>query len=205
MLLLDLDGTLSDPLVGIGRSLNHALEAHGHPARPLEALAFAVGPPLDESLAKLSGSREPAQVQSLVASYRERYGRIGYSENTLYPGIPEAIAALRAKGRTLALCTSKRADFAEQILRMFGLREAFSFISGGDVGIQKGQQIESLLREGRIGPDACMIGDRALDIEAARRNGLKGIGVLWGYGSRSELEAAGPDLLLDAPSALAEL
>lgn len=205
MLLLDLDGTLSDPLVGIARSINHALTAHGYEPRPQATLGFCVGPTIDEIFITLANTRDPGTIAALVATFRERYGEVGYSENTLYPGIPEAIAALVGRGIPLGLCTSKRADFADCILRMFGLREAFRFVSGGEVGVQKWQQIETLLREGTITTGALMIGDRGSDISAARRNGLGGIGVLWGYGSREELEAESPQALLESPAALADL
>ncbi len=199
-LVFDLDGTLSDPLEGIGRSINYALEAQGFPLRPLAELARFVGPPLDATFRELTG--EPGRVAALVASYRERYGAIGYAENQLYTGIPAALAALGER-HVLGLCTSKRADFAEQILARFELRAHFAFVSGGDVGITKADQLRALLAAGTIDGDAIMIGDRAVDIEAARANGLAGCGVLWGFGSRAELEGARPRWLLALPAELA--
>lgn len=92
----------------------------------------------------------------------------------------------------MGVCTSKRTDFAEKILEMFGLWDCFSFVSGGDVGIRKADQLGGLLRDGLIDRTAVMIGDRAVDILASRDNGLFSAGVLWGYGSRDELESAGP-------------
>ena len=95
-------------------------------------------------------------------------------------------------------------DFAEQILAMFGLRSHFAFVSGGDIGVRKHQQLEQLLANGAVTLDAVMIGDRATDIAAARTNGLRGVGVLWGHGSREELEGAGPERLLERPEELEE-
>jgi phosphoglycolate phosphatase len=201
-LLFDLDGTLSDPLVGIARSINYALSHFGFPERPLEDLAVHVGPPLDQSFRLITGLQSGFAIESLVAKYRERYGQIGYSENVLYPGIPEVLEQFARTGVTLGLCTSKRADFAEQILELFGLRSYFDFISGGEIGVGKSQQIRALLHEGVVTTSTVMVGDRAVDITAAQQNGLLAAGVLWGYGSRQELEAEKPRYLFASPEEL---
>ena len=205
VLVFDLDGTLSDPLQGIGRSINHALRAHGYPERALAELAPCVGPPLDENFAALTGRDDRAHLAALVATYRERYADVGYAENTLYDGIPEVLATLRARGATLGLCTSKRVDFAERILALFGLREHFAFVSGGEIGVHKWQQLAELRAAGRVGDDAVMIGDRAVDLVAAHRNGLLACGVRWGFGSLAELEAETPRYLAATPAELVGL
>lgn len=142
---------------------------------------------------------------ALVAKYRERYRDVGYAENTLYPGIADALARLSSDGVHMGVCTSKRRDFAEQILELFGLRPHFNFVNGGDVGVGKGDQLRALLEQGTVRPTSTMIGDRAVDIEAARANGLAAVGVLWGYGTKAELLRVGPDRLLESPMALAGL
>jgi phosphoglycolate phosphatase len=202
VLLFDLDGTLSDPLVGIGRSINYALSHFGYPELPLSQLAVHVGPPLDQAFSSITGLRSSSALDGLVAKYRERYGEIGYSENVLYPGIPEALHSLAGAGIPLGVCTSKRVDFAEKILELFGLRSYFSFVCGGEIGMQKWQQIQNLLANGTVSQSTVMIGDRAVDISAAHRNGLPAAGVLWGYGSREELDAEQPRYLFSAPQEL---
>jgi phosphoglycolate phosphatase len=202
LVLFDLDGTLTDPLLGIGRSINYALSAFGYASLELSELAVCVGPPLDEIFRTLTGTTSPAELNALVASYRERYADIGYSENVLYAGIAEALTRLTEAGVPLAICTSKRKDFAERILGMFGLRSCFSFVDGGDVGVHKWQQIEGLLSQRVISTSSIMVGDRALDIAAAHRNGLQAAGVLWGYGSRAELVREQPRYLFDSPREL---
>lgn len=204
-ILFDLDGTLSDPLQGIGRSLNYALAHFGYPERALDDLKPCIGPPLDQSFAVLTGTTSDAHIHELIAKYRERYSDIGYAENTLYAGIPEALAALHAGGKPLALCTSKRADFAERILDLFGLREYFSFVSGGDIGIHKWQQIAGLIADGMITSRGVMVGDRAVDMIAGHRNGLAAAGVLWGFGDHAELSAEAPRYLLSRPEELLSL
>lgn len=199
-LLFDLDGTLSDPQVGITRSINHALVAEGFAPHDEAALCRFIGPPLDESFRELVPGADEALVHRLVAAYRERYGDLGYAENTLYDGVPEALAALVAGGATLGLCTSKRVDFAERILRLFGLRGHFSLLSGGAIGLPKWQQLGALRAAGQVPDGALMIGDRAVDLIAAHRNGLGGGAVTWGHGSREELEAEQPTHWFERPA-----
>jgi phosphoglycolate phosphatase len=207
-LVFDLDGTLSDPAVGIRRSIDFALARFGFPPIPETHVSRHIGPPLDATFRALTGEASPARIAELVAAFRERYGAIGYAENVLYPGIREAIERFAGRGVTLALCTSKRADFAERILTLFGLRAHFALVSGGDIGVEKAQQLGALLATRGIGARSVMIGDRAIDIHAARANALRAVGVLWGHGPRDELESAAPERILCAPhelDALADL
>jgi len=202
VVLFDLDGTLSDPLVGIGRSINYALSHFGYQELPLSQMAAHVGPPLDQAFSSITGVSSSTALEGFVAKYRERYGEIGYSENILYPGIPELLHSLVDARMPLGVCTSKRVDFAEKILEMFGLRAYFNFVSGGETGTHKWQQIRALLDQRMVTRSAVMVGDRAVDITAAHRNGLHAAGVLWGHGSRQELEAEQPRYLFSAPEEL---
>lgn len=205
LILFDLDGTLSDPLVGIGRSINYALAHYGYAERELAQLSVYIGPPLDESFRALTGATAPDHIQALVAKYRERYADVGYAENLLYPGIPEALSALDLAGIPMGVCTSKRVDFAEQILKMFGLRAHFRFVSGGEIGTHKWQQIQGLLAHGQVSTASVMVGDRAVDMVAAHRNGLQAAGVLWGHGTQDELVHEQPRYLLASVSELPTL
>lgn len=105
----------------------------------------------------------------------------------------------------MGICTSKRADFATRILEMFGLAKHFAFVDGGDVGIQKRQQIESMIANGLLAVSSIMIGDRAVDVFAAKSNDVASVGVLWGFGELPELEEAAPDHLLETPADLIDL
>jgi len=205
LVLFDLDGTLSDPLEGIGRSINYALSHFGYQPLALADLATYVGPPLDETFNAITGGRMASEVTALVTKFRERYADVGYSENKLYPGIIEALEALRAANTPMAVCTSKRRDFAEKILTMFGLIQHFRFIDGGEIGTHKWQQIAVLLSQGKVSKSSIMVGDRSVDMIAAHRNGLKAAGVLWGYGSLAELSNEMPARLFSSPSELMDL
>jgi phosphoglycolate phosphatase len=88
---------------------------------------------------------------------------------------------------------------------MFGLRSHFRFVNGGEIGVHKWQQIESLLARGKVSRSSVMVGDRAVDLIAAHHNGLQAAGVLWGHGSRSELESEHPSYLFSSPAELASL
>ena len=105
----------------------------------------------------------------------------------------------------LGICTTKPADTAQKILEMFDLDQLFEFVSGGGIGIEKYQQLEQLLHDGTISQNSLMIGDRFIDIRAAQRNQLRSAAVLWGYGSRTELESEEPSYLLQSPSQTKEL
>jgi phosphoglycolate phosphatase len=203
LILFDLDGTISDPLEGIGRSINYALAHFGHEPLKLSELAKYVGPPLDETFKEITGHE--AECKALVAKYRERYGDVGYTENILYPGVAEVLLKLQVANVPIALCTSKRQDFAERILEMFELIHYFRFISGGEIGVNKSQQIKSLLLQGQVSKSTVMIGDRAVDMIAAHKNGLNAGGVLWGYGSQDEILNETPLYLFSSPSELMQL
>ena len=201
-LLFDLDGTISDPLEGIWRSINYALESKGYEACSKQAVCQFIGPPLDEYFPAITGSNDKDELAGLITKYRERFFDVGYSENELYPGIKEALATLQKSGVILGLCTYKRQDYAEKIIRMFGLYDNFEFISGGIIGAKKSQQIATLLANKTISRNTLMIGDRATDLVSAHQNSITSAGVLWGYGSKEELESESPKYLLSSPAEL---
>lgn len=205
-LIFDLDGTISDPKEGIVKSLNYALSVNGYETKKSVEIEKFIGPPLDYMFEELTNVTDEKEIGNLVKSYRERYAEVGYSENTLYKGMIPVLASLAENTSIkVGICTSKRKDFAEKILELFQIRHLFEFVNGGDIGIQKWQQIEGLLGEGVISKDSVMIGDRAVDLVAAHRNGISSAGVLWGYGSRSELSTEKPRHIFSTPQQLAEL
>jgi phosphoglycolate phosphatase len=204
-LVFDLDGTISDPAVGIGRSINYALTHFRYPNIADDQVTTYIGPPLDEIFTAITATSAADDIAGLVEKYRERYAVIGYSENVIYPGITEAITELSRRHTMMGVCTSKRADYAAKILQLFNIDHHFCFVDGGDVGVRKQQQLASLLSNGIISSESSMIGDRAVDVYAARANGLRSVAVLWGHGSLSELEAAQPDVILESPQELIQL
>lgn len=205
-LLVDLDGTLTDNFVGISRSIAHALAAMGAPIDDLDSLRHCIGPPLRRSFAGLLDNPDAAAIERAIVFYRERFGALGWAENTVYDGAVETVATLVARGHVLHLCTSKPQPYAERIVERFGFARHLAGIYGADLAgalDDKSKLVAHLLsREGLQAGDCAMIGDREHDIRAARDNGVAAIGVLWGYGSRAELEAAGADAIVESPAAL---
>jgi phosphoglycolate phosphatase len=205
-ILLDLDGTLSDPRPGFVASINHALHGLGLPVLPEPDIARHIGPPLEETLALLLGPAHAPKLSAAVALYRERYADRGIFECSLYEGIPDALRQLQAAGRRLFLATSKPHPFARRILRHFDLEAPFSGIYGAELDgtrADKRQLLAHLLEQERLQPQAAvMVGDRAQDVRAAKHHGMRSLGVLWGYGSRHELVTAGASALTESPSQL---
>lgn len=207
-LLFDLDGTLTDNYAGIAASICHALTRMDLPEPDANALRGCVGPPLRESFARLLPDAQSASIERAIAYYRERYGEIGWRENQVYAGIPALLSALHVAGHRLILCTSKPTVYARRIIAHFGLEAPLTRIYGTDLGGQfddKARLLGHLMQqEGIVACDATMIGDRSHDMRAAHAHGVGAIGVLWGYGSRSELEAAGAEYVVATPAALGE-
>jgi phosphoglycolate phosphatase len=200
IVIFDLDGTISDPILGIARSANYALSSFGYETREIDEFAAFIGPPIDHTFRTLVGTDDEAHIADLVARYRERYGELGFAENTLYPGVAEALSGLHEAGVPMGVCTSKRRDFAVRILELFGLLGYFQVVDGGDVGIPKWRQLAALCEQGIATSNSIMIGDRAVDLVAAHKNGLHSGGVLWGYGNLPELHAEQPEYVFRSPA-----
>jgi len=201
-LVFDLDGTISDPSSGIVSCVNYALGKCGFELQSPEAISAEIGPPLDIMFNKFIPGISDLQMESMVTAYRERFVVKGFAENFLYQGIAEAIDSLHREGFRLGVCTSKPERSARRVLAHFGLLSCFEFVSGGDIGVAKGSQLAELLQENAIDKDAVMIGDRGVDLVAGAQNGLRTVGVLWGFGSVEELSAENPELILESVSDL---
>jgi phosphoglycolate phosphatase len=202
-LLFDLDGTLTDSFPGITKCISYALVVLGRPSPNRESLRWCIGPPLKDSFTKLLGSDDKALIQKALALYRERFSTVGLFENKVYDGIPLALDSLQKDGHRLYVATSKPSVYAEQIIGHFGLNRYFKKIYGSELdGIRndKTSLISHLLkRESIATSDAVMIGDREHDIFGAKENGLCGFGVLWGYGTKDELERSGAHTFIKTP------
>lgn len=208
IVLFDLDGTLTDPQVGITTSVRHAMAELGRPLAAEVDLDWCIGPPLIDSFARLlDGDRGLAE--RAVAAYRARYGVVGLFENEVYPGIPRLLDALVTAGRRLVLATSKPRVFAERILEHFDLARRFDAIHGSELDgtrVHKTDLLPWILAREAIDPTtAVMVGDREHDALGARAAGLATIGVAWGYGSRDELVRAGAAGIAGDVADLAEL
>jgi phosphoglycolate phosphatase len=196
-LLFDLDGTLTDPGVGITRCIQHALRTMGRavPATP-DLLRF-VGPPLRGTFAELLRTSDAEQVEDAIRIYRDRFTAVGMFENQVYAEVPEAVGDLRGAGHRLWVVTSKPHVYARRIVDHFGLGAAFESVYGSELSganVDKADLIRVVLHEEKLDAgETWMIGDRAQDILGARSNGVASIAALWGYGTEDELRGASPD------------
>ena len=196
-ILFDLDGTLTDSAEGIINSIVHALKHYGLPHDDRVALRRFVGPPLPEAFERYCGF-SPEKAKEAVAVFREYFSEIGIFENTVYKGVPKMLETLQAAGFTLAVATSKPEEYAAQILRHFDLCRYFDVVAGAsmdEVRNKKSDVIAYALQKAGVEEHsrAVMVGDREHDVNGAHANGLCAVGVLWGYGDRAELEAAGAE------------
>lgn len=198
-ILFDLDGTLTDPKEGITKSVQYALAHYGIEERDLDRLCPFIGPPLTDSFQQFY-SFSPEQAVEAVEIYRSYFSRRGWKENRVIPGIPEMLARLKQANQTLLLATSKPEVFAVRILEAFGLKPYFDWIGAADLEgkrVRKADVIRHVLEQAHLGTSpevvsqCMMVGDREHDVLGARENGMDCIGVLFGYGSRRELEECG--------------
>ena len=204
--LLDLDGTLINSHPGILASCLAMLRALGH--RPDEALDVKrfIGPPLEDVVRFLLQSYGDDRVDEAVVAYRQHYGESGLLRSELYPGIGDALREMREAGLRIYLATSKREAFARRILQHLELAAFFDGIYGsvpsGNLD-RKPELLAHILSEQDIPASrSLMVGDRRDDIVGAHAVGMRSLGVLWGYGHRDELEAAGADQLVESTSDL---
>lgn len=201
--LLDLDGTLTDPKLGITQCIRYALAKLDAPAP--DDLDWCIGPPLLANMKKiLAGDEEKAAAG--VGYYRERFASEGLYENEVYEGIEQALAAFQDKGLTLFVATAKPLVFAKKIVAHFKLDRYFKQVYGpglADLHHDKTDLIAAIIKDHGLDPaKAVMVGDRSNDIRAAQGNGMASLGVSYGYGLDGELAAAEPDAIVASPAEL---
>lgn len=202
-LLFDLDGTLTDPFEGITNAIIYALGRLGIEESDRNKLTSFIGPPLTESFSEFYGMSKDDSLRA-VSLYREYYGAKGLYENKLYPQMAETLRALRQEGYRLIVATCKPEVFAVKIVERFEIAQYFDYVAGATLDgtrTEKADVIRYALENCAVVDvsRAIMIGDRKHDILGARAVGLKSVGVLYGYGTREELNAAGADAIISAP------
>ena len=200
-ILFDLDGTLTDSGPGIMNSVAYALDKYGVHVQDKSELRRFVGPPLVEEFIKYCGVTQ-TEAEKLLGYYREYFVDRGMFENEVYGGVEELLARLCADGKQVIVATSKPEPFAIKILEHFGIAKYFSFIAGATLDEKRTSKDEVI----RYALDACgvndlssvvMVGDREYDVTGAKAIGTDSVGVLYGYGSRAELESAGATFIAE--------
>lgn len=211
-LLFDLDGTLTDSKEGITKSVQYALASMGIEEPDLAKLEAFIGPPLHNSFEVFYGMDEE-QANKAVQKYRERFQDTGIFENELYEGIPEMLKKLRAKGKKIAIASSKPQVFVERILEYFEISQYFHVVVGSELDgtrTEKAEVVEEALRQllGDIQVEkgeVVIIGDRKFDIEGGQAHKLTTVGVTYGFGGIEELKEAKADYIVRTVDELSEL
>ena len=203
---LDLDGTLTDPKIGITKSIRYAMAKLDSPLPEKFDLDWTIGPSLWYSFKELGlGDRE---TDKAINYYRERYTETGLFENYVYEGISEALQMLKENNIIMHLMTSKPHIYARKITANFNLSKFLTYEFGSELNgknTNKANLISEAMDYLKLVPqDAIMVGDRKFDIIGAKENSIRTVGVLWGYGSKNELEAEQPDILIETPENLAK-
>lgn len=201
--LFDLDGTLTDPGEGITNSVAYALEKYGIEVSDKRELYKFIGPPLKDSFMKYYGFSEEKAEEAIVY-YREYFRDKGIFENKVYEGVEDMLKKLHADGKKIVLATSKPEEFAVRILEHFDLKKYFDVAAGASMDSSRSKKGDVIayaisLCAGFDKNTTVMIGDREHDIIGAKENGLKSIGVLYGYGSEEELRKNGADYIVATP------
>ncbi|AXA83351.1 HAD family hydrolase [Lysobacter oculi] len=201
MLFFDLDGTLIDSSVGVTRCIAYSLERMGHAGLPQAELLGWIGPALRVSYATLFD--DPADIARAEALYHERFDREGIPEFAVYPGIPEALQALHARGERMAVVTAKNEPQARRIIESLPFGQLFEDVIGASAEGHRSHKpeliAEALHRFGIAARHCSMTGDRHMDMEGAHHHGMRAVGVLWGFGGAEELREAGADALVAHP------
>lgn len=196
-LLIDLDGTLTDPKVGITTSARYGLNKVGYVVPEDDNIDWIIGPPLKASFAKiLNVAVDDDLAEQALLGYRERFSVTGLFENFVFPEVEATLAVLQQQGFRLFLATAKPIIYARQIMQHFKLDQYFTELYGSELNgdrTNKGDLIAYILEQQQLNITEClMVGDREHDILGARRHGIETIAVEYGYGSTQELDQAQP-------------
>lgn len=194
IILFDLDGTLTDSKEGIFNSIRYALKFFDIEETDDEKLSLFLGPPLVQAFMKYYQMSEKNAELALV-KYRENFVKKGIYQLSMYDGIDQMLKALKENRMTVCLATSKPLKFAEQIVKRIGIAPYFDYLAGAtmdETRNEKADIIDYVITQNGFHKDRIlMVGDRENDVKGAHQNHVEVLGVLYGYGSRLELETAG--------------
>ena len=208
-ILFDLDGTLTDPGEGITNSVAYALKKYDIEVADKRELYKFIGPPLKDSFMKYYGFVE-SKAEEAIAYYREYFRDTGIFENRVYEGVEDMLKKLHDDGKKIVLATSKPEEFALRILEHFDLKKYFQVVAGASMDSSRSKKGDVIAYAISVCDNfhkdtSVMIGDREHDIIGAKENGLKSIGVLYGYGDENELKTAGADYIASSPADILNL
>ena len=201
--LFDLDGTLADTLADLAHATNWALAQVGCPAHPVESYRYMVG----DGARQLCARALPADKQELqhevTRLMRQDYNLHCFVLTTLYPGIPELVAALGKRGLTPAVLSNKPDDFTKRTIAHYFQPSPFAIVRGQLPNVPlKPDPTAALQIAQELGiPPAhwLYLGDTNTDMRTARAAGMHAVGVLWGFRDRDELVGSGAEHVVAKP------
>ena len=200
-ILLDLDGTITDPKSGITKSVAYALDFLKVSYPSLDSLTTFIGPPLKDSFMGYGLNEKDAQIA--IEKYREYYVKEnGIFDLTIYAGFKEMLENLKKADKKICLATCKVRSYAHDILEHFSLVQYFDFISGSELDGSRSTKSEVIAfaleqTNTKVDNSVIMVGDRKHDIIGARDNNLQVASVLYGYGTREEFAEYKTDFVID--------
>jgi phosphoglycolate phosphatase len=205
----DLDGTIADPMIGITTCLQYSLKHLGRPVPSRDQLTWCIGPPLRGSFATLLETTDASEIEEAVRLYRERYDTTGIYEYERYAGVEPMLRRLKTASLTLWIVSSKAGIYLPKILKHLELDNYFAGCFGPDLAGYPDSKVTLLASVLRALPvkrdESLMIGDRALDVQAGRENGIGTVAVSYGYGTADEISEASPGIVCHSPSEVADL
>ncbi|MBW4687926.1 MAG: HAD family hydrolase [Komarekiella atlantica HA4396-MV6] len=208
-ILFDLDGTLTDPKLGITRCIRFALSELGYKPPNTDELHWCIGPPIKHSFSLLLNTSDDTVLEQAISLYRSRFATIGLFENSLYPQMSETLNAIRFAGYQTFVATSKPHVYATQIIEHFGLSSLFDGVYGSELDGTRSVKADLiyhiLVTEQLSSSHVVMVGDRSHDIIGANHNHITSIGVTYGYGTEEELKTHGADFIAHTPDEIPKL
>lgn len=204
--IFDLDGTLADTLRDISDAVNVSLEHFALPAQPIERVRAFVGDGVSQLMSRAAGTEDAGQVAALVERFRDYYS-VNYLRHTrLYPGMEETVSILRRARCPISVLSNKPHEFTQRICNALRPPGSLDAVAGASEDYPKKPDPTAALllaqRMGRPPQRVVMVGDSAIDVQTARNAGMRCLAVTWGFRDRPELEAAGPDAVVDRPEQL---
>ncbi len=207
--IFDLDGTLADSLADIGEAMNRALARHGFPTHAVDDYRLMVGEGAEVLVRRAMPKGATVPVPQLVDEYRAEYQALEHAKTLIYPGIPELLDGLTARGVPMAVLSNKRDDFTKDLVAKRLGRWRFRDVRGEQPGVPRKPDptaaFELALALNATPAGIAFVGDSAIDMGTAKNAGMTGVGVLWGFRTREELTAAGAKHVLSRPEELLEL
>ena len=208
--LFDLDGTLLNTIDDLADSANRVCAAHGWPQYPVARYRYFVGNGIPKLVERFSPepARDPATLAATLREFEAEYGAHMFDKTAPYPGMPELLARLHARGVRMAVYSNKADTFAGEVVARYFDPALFELVRGARPGVPTKPApggTRALLAALGVDPAAervLYVGDSNVDVATAHNAGLPCCGVLWGFRTREELQEAGAEYLAADAAAL---